>query len=197
MTCRCKNIKKIAIFASGSGSNAANIAEFYKNNDQVVISYILTNNKDAYVLERAKLYQIPACVFSREDFYQTDKILNLLNQEGIDLIVLAGFLWLVPAQLVAAFPGRIINIHPALLPQYGGKGMFGHHVHTAVVENREKKSGITIHFVNEHYDEGSIIFQAECNVAETDTPDDVAAKVHQLEYEHFPSVIDSVLNKPR
>jgi phosphoribosylglycinamide formyltransferase-1 len=186
-------MKKIAILASGSGSNAQRIAEYFEENSEVEISIILSNKKDAYVLERAKKLGIPAMVFGRSDFYETDKIVDLLRQKQIDLVVLAGFLWLIPANLLAAYRNRIVNIHPALLPKYGGKGMFGSHVHEAVVTNREQWSGITIHHVNERYDEGDIIFQAKCKIDITDTPEDVANKVHALEYEHFPAVIAELL----
>lgn len=188
-------MKRIAILASGSGSNAENIADHFKNNPNVVITHILTNKKDAFVIERAKKMQIPCSVFNRTDFYETNKTLNFLIDQQIDLIVLAGFLWLVPQQFTKAFPNKIINIHPALLPKYGGKGMYGHHVHQAVVDNKESESGITIHYVNENYDEGNIIYQAKCKVYEKDTADDVATKVHKLEYQFFPEIIEQVLSK--
>jgi phosphoribosylglycinamide formyltransferase 1 len=186
-------MSKIAIFASGSGSNAENIATFFQKHPNIEISYILTNKKDAGVLERASRLGIKSIIFDKNDFYNTNHITNLLLKENIDLVILAGFLWLVPASLVSAFAGKIINIHPALLPKYGGKGMYGAFVHEAVVRNGEKESGITIHYVNEHYDEGNIILQAKCEVLSTDTPDDVAQKVHALEYEHFPKVIAKLL----
>ncbi len=184
-------MKKIAIFASGSGSNAENIARYFNNNENLNIKCIYSNKSDAFVLERAKKLNIPTFVFSKNDFYETDIVFDHLNHLGIDLIVLAGFLWLIPENLTQNF--MIINIHPALLPKYGGKGMYGDKVHKAVVENGEKESGITIHYVNENYDEGDIIFQAKCNVLPEDTPDDVASKVHALEYEHFPKVIENLL----
>lgn len=187
--------KKIVIFASGSGSNAENLARYFEHHDDVNVAYILSNNKDAYVLERAQKLHIPSRVFTRNEFYTTHEIVDLLKELSIDLIVLAGFLWLVPPQLVAAYPKRIVNIHPALLPKYGGKGMYGQRVHQAVVDNHETESGITIHYVNEHYDDGDIIFQARCSVLPSDTADDVAKKVHQLEYAHFPQVIGMVLKQ--
>jgi phosphoribosylglycinamide formyltransferase 1 len=184
-------MKKIAIFASGSGSNAENIVQYFKGKENLNVECIYSNKADAYVIERAKKFNIPSKVFSREDFYYTNSIVDDLKGKGIDLIVLAGFLWLIPQDLTDNF--TIINIHPALLPKYGGKGMFGQKVHEAVVANKEKYSGITIHYVNENYDEGKIIFQATCEVLPDDTADDVAAKVHQLEYEYFPKVIEKLL----
>jgi phosphoribosylglycinamide formyltransferase 1 len=184
-------MKKIAIFASGSGSNAENIALYFASRKNLNIECIYSNKKDAYVLERAKKLNIPTYVFTREDFYQSTRVIDHLKALNIDAIVLAGFLWLIPQNLIEFCP--IINIHPALLPKYGGKGMYGDKVHQAVVANKEKESGITIHYVDENYDEGQIIFQAKCAVELTDTPDDVARKVHQLEYEHFPKVIEKLL----
>jgi len=186
-------MKKIAIFASGSGSNAENIVRYFQGKENLNVECIYSNKTDAYVLERAKKLNIPTKIFSREDFYSTDLIVADLKDKGIDLVVLAGFLWLIPANLTNNF--TIINIHPALLPNYGGKGMYGQKVHEAVVANNEKLSGITIHYVNEKYDEGKIIFQATCDVLPGDKADDVAAKVHQLEYEYFPKVIEKVLSE--
>lgn len=182
-------MKKIAIFASGSGSNAENIIRFFENDPRNRVSLILCNKPDAYVLDRAKRLGVPSFVFNREQFYHSDLILDKLKAEAVDLIVLAGFLWKVPANLLAAYPDRIINIHPALLPKFGGKGMYGERVHEAVIAAGEKESGITIHHVNDRYDEGSAIFQATCPVLPDDTPDTLAAKVHALEYAHFPRVI--------
>ncbi len=184
------SVKYIAILASGSGSNAENIVRFFKKDPEIKVRSIFSNKKDAYVLERAKNMGIPSASFTKEEFHSED---FLKNFENIDLIVLAGFLWLVPAYLLKAFPNKIINIHPALLPKYGGKGMYGMAVHKAVVENKEQESGISIHYVNEKYDEGNIIFQARCKLEEHDLPEDVAAKVHKLEYEHFPVVIRDLL----
>lgn len=188
-------MKNIAVFASGSGSNAENLANHFKNSVIGRISHIYTNKKDAYVIERAIKLGISYTIFNKEDFQNSDKIVADLQQNKIDLIVLAGFLLKVPESLVQAFPQRIINIHPALLPKYGGKGMYGRHVHEAVVANREKESGITIHYVNEHYDEGNVIFQAKCIVNEDDTADDVASKVHALEYQCYPQIIAKILNE--
>ncbi len=188
------NIKKIIIFASGSGSNAENIVRFFQNREDVEILKILSNRKDAYVHTRAKNLGIKSETFTREEFKSPCFIEKIENTRA-DLIILAGFLWLIPAELTKRFPDRIINLHPALLPKYGGKGMYGMNVHKAVIENRDKESGITIHYVNENYDEGNIIFQAKCSVEPEDTPEKLAAKIHRLEYEHFPRVIDSLLKK--
>lgn len=186
---------KIAIFASGSGSNAENIINFIKNNDKICVKSIFCNVKNAYVLERAKKYNINTHIFNREEFKNPDGVLKILQQEQIDFIVLAGFLWLVPLHIIEAYPNKIVNIHPALLPNYGGKGMYGDNVHKAVIAAREKESGITIHYVNSNYDEGNIIFQAKCPIAETDNHEDLANKVHKLEYEHFPRVIVETIEK--
>jgi len=187
-------MKRIAIFASGSGSNAEKISEYFAGRTDVQVNLILTNNPQAGVILRARKLHIPVLVFDKKTFYESDRIIELLTANKIDLIVLAGFMMLIPAALVETFPDRMVNIHPALLPKYGGKGMYGNFVHEAVVAGKEKESGITIHFVNEHYDEGNIIFQKSCEVLETDTPDDVAEKIHVLEHEHFPKIIDEVLS---
>lgn len=184
-------ITKIAVFASGSGTNVQNIIEYFSNNEDIIIDSVWSNNPNAYVLERANMFRVSTFVFSREEFKNSDKVFNMLQKRGIDLIVLAGFLWLIPVNLINGF--KIINIHPALLPKYGGKGMFGMKVHNTVVENKEKETGITIHYVNENYDDGEIIFQAKCEVKPEDTPEDVARKVHNLEYEHFPRIIQQVI----
>lgn len=188
-------MKRIAIFASGSGTNAENICAYFAERDDVDVSLIFTNNPMAGVIKRALKLQVPVVFFDRKTLYHTGKIPQILQNEGIDLVVLAGFMMLVPPVLVHTFPNKMVNIHPALLPKYGGKGMYGHFVHEAVVNAGEKESGITIHYVNEHYDEGDIIFQASCDVSPTDTPDDVARKVHALEYAHYPRVIDEILTQ--
>lgn len=187
--------KNIAIFASGSGSNAENIIRYFQKSGSAQVSLVLSNKSDAYVLERAHRLRVPCNVFPKEDWIAGDEILAVLQEARIDFIVLAGFLFRVPDLLLHAYPYKIINIHPALLPKYGGKGMYGDRVHQAVVAAGEKESGITIHYINEHYDEGDIIFQATCAVLPTDSPDDVAKKVHALEYEHFPLVIEKLLNE--
>jgi phosphoribosylglycinamide formyltransferase-1 len=184
--------KRIALFASGSGTNAQNIIEYFTENEEVMVDSVWTNNPEAYVLERARKFGVDTFMFTKEEFRNTNKVLDELKKRKVDLIVLAGFLWLIPVNLIQNF--RIINIHPALLPKYGGKGMYGMKVHQAVVENKETESGISIHFVNEKYDEGKIIFQAKCPVLPTDSPDEVAEKVHRLEYKYFPEVIEKVLH---
>ena len=188
-------MKKIAIFASGSGSNAENIIQYFAQKPQFCVKSVFCNVPDAYVLERAKKYRIPSFVFSREEFRNPDKVFRQLQEQEIDFIVLAGFLWLMPSFITAAWPNKIVNIHPALLPAYGGKGMYGHHGHEAVIAAGEKESGITIHYVNDHYDQGAIIFQAKCPVLPTDTPDDLAARVHELEYRYFPQIIAETILK--
>lgn len=188
-------MKNLVIFASGSGSNAENIIRYFAEKPGFRVKKIYCNVPDAYVLERAKKYNVPTQVFNRAEFRNPDIILRQLQEEGTDFIILAGFLWLVPPCITNAYPNRIVNIHPALLPAYGGKGMYGHHVHEAVLAAGEKESGITIHYVNEHYDSGDIIFQATCPVLPDDTPDTLAARVHELEYAHFPRVIEEAASK--
>ena len=185
--------KNIAIFASGSGSNTENIIRYFRENEAIQVSLVLSNRSDAYVLERAHCLGVPCNLFPKEDWVAGDEILAVLQEYHIDFVVLAGFLVRVPDLLLHAYPNKIINIHPALLPKFGGKGMYGNRVHEAVVAAGEKKSGITIHYINERYDEGNIVFQAVCPVLPTDSPEDVAKKVHALEYEHFPRVIERVL----
>ncbi|MEM6831656.1 MAG: phosphoribosylglycinamide formyltransferase [Bacteroidota bacterium] len=182
--------KHLAILASGSGTNAENLIRYFTDHDQVSVDLVLSNKKDAFVLERARKAEIPSLLFSREEFNNVNFLEKL---EEIDYLILAGFLWLIPNYLIEAFPGRIINIHPSLLPKFGGKGMYGSYVHEAVIQNQESKSGITIHLVNERYDEGKVLFQASCPVNLDDTADSLAAKIHQLEYEHFPKVIEKYI----
>ena len=186
---------RIAIFASGSGSNAEKIGEYFAEKTDVEVSLILTNNPQAGVIMRARKLHIPVVIFDKKTFYDTERILQLLQNEKIDFIVLAGFMMLIPDFLVKSYSEKIVNIHPALLPKHGGKGMYGHFVHEAVVAAKETQSGITIHFVNEHYDEGNIISQITCEVSETDSPDDVAKKVQVLEHEYYPKVIEEVVMK--
>jgi len=188
-------MKRIVIFASGSGSNAENLIKFFLNNADVEVTHVMTNNPHAKVLERAKNLNISAFSFNRQAFLKSDDVLNILKTFQPDLIVLAGFLWKFPEHILAAFPNKVINIHPALLPNYGGKGMYGMHVHHAIVANKEIETGISIHYVNEHYDEGALIFQATCPVLPTDTAEGVAEKIHALEMEHFPKVIEELLSK--
>lgn len=186
-------MKNIIIFASGSGSNAENIAQYFTNNSNVKIQAVFTNNPQAGVLARIEKFNIPCTVFNRAEYKNETFFLNQINQFQPDLIVLAGFLWLIPAYLVNAFPNKIINIHPALLPKFGGKGMYGMNVHEAVKAANETETGITIHYVNQHFDEGEPIFQVKVALTQTDTPDTIAHKIHDLEMAHFPKVIEKLL----
>jgi len=186
-------MKRLAIFASGSGSNAENLYRYFENNENVEVSLILTNNPKAGVIERAKRLNIPLIVFNKQEFTSSTQIAEELLQKKIDLVVLAGFLWLVPSSIINAFPGKLINIHPALLPKYGGKGMYGDFVHKAVSESGETETGITIHYVNEKYDDGAVIFQKSVEIMKEEEPDLIAEKVHALEYEFFPRVIEELL----
>jgi len=188
-------MKNIVVFASGSGTNAENIIRFFESSNIARVTCVISNRADAYVLTRAKNLNINAKAFNKDAFYSTDEVLNYITKLNPDLIVLAGFMLLVPSNIVSAFPNRIINIHPALLPKYGGKGMYGDRVHNAVIENKEQESGITIHYVNEKYDEGNIIFQKSCPIFSDDDAESLAKRIHQLEYECFPKVIQSVLEK--
>ncbi len=186
-------MKRIVIFASGSGTNAENLIKFFQNRRNASVILVLTNNPHAKVLDRCKALKVSAMSFNHMALNESGHVLNLLKILKPDLIVLAGFLWKFPEAILNEFPDKVINVHPALLPKYGGKGMFGMHVHEAVVANKETKTGITIHYVNEHYDEGTIIFQADCEVKSTDSAEDVAAKIHELEMEHFPKVVEGLL----
>jgi phosphoribosylglycinamide formyltransferase-1 len=186
---------KIAIFASGSGSNAEEIIKYFQNKADITVQLILSNNPKAYVLERAKKLNIPSDTFTRKNFYDSDKVLNILKEHDIDFIVLAGFLWLIPVNLIENYPDKIINIHPALLPSYGGKGMYGAKIHKAVVEAGEKETGITIHHVNSAYDKGTVIFQAKCPVQEGDTAEIIQQRVQHLEYQHFPVIIEKTIRE--
>jgi phosphoribosylglycinamide formyltransferase 1 len=187
-------MQSIAIFASGSGTNAQRIIEYFSSHRSIAVKLVLCNKPGAFVLERARNLNIPSVVFNRHEFYESTSVLDLLKENGIDYLVLAGFLWLVPDYLLEAYDGRIINIHPALLPKYGGKGMYGHHVHESVIRDNEVESGITIHHVNGRYDEGNTIFQAKCPVLPGDTPETLASRIHQLEYEYFPLVIEKFID---
>jgi len=186
---------RIAIFASGSGSNAQKLMEHFKRSADAEIVLVLTNNPDAYVLQRADNFEIPTHIFNRDEFYKSDSILELLESLDIDLIVLAGFLWLVPKTLIQKYPGRIVNIHPALLPKYGGKGMYGDHVHNAVIAAGETEGGITIHYVNENYDEGEYIYQGRYKIDKSDDLEMVKFKGQHLEHTQFPKVIESLIKK--
>ncbi|PAW95216.1 phosphoribosylglycinamide formyltransferase [Mucilaginibacter sp. MD40] len=187
--------KRIAIFASGSGSNAQKIMEHFKRNADAEVVLVLTNNPQAYVLQRADNFEIPSHIFNRHEFYETDEVIRLLKNLQVDLIVLAGFLWLVPKSLLNAFPNKIINLHPALLPKFGGKGMYGDNVHKAVLAAGEEESGITIHFTNAEFDEGEIIHQSRFKIEPGDTLEMVKFKGQQLEHQHFPKVIEGLLKK--
>lgn len=186
-------MKNIIIFASGSGSNAENIAQYFNNNTTLKIQAVFTNNKDAGVIKKMEKFNIPCVVFNRNEYNNTAFFLNQINQFNPDLIVLAGFLWLIPTYLVEAFPSKIINIHPSLLPKFGGKGMYGMHVHQAVKKANETETGITIHYVNQFFDEGEPLFQAKTNLTSIDTEESIALKIHELEMTHFPLVIEQLL----
>jgi len=187
-------MNNIAIFASGTGSNALKITEYFEKDDNINVVLIVSNKKTAKVLDMAATRQIKTLVIHRAFFYESEDILKNFNEYGIDFVVLAGFLWLIPQYLVKAFPNKIINIHPALLPKYGGKGMYGMNVHRAVKAANENQSGITIHYVNENYDEGNTIFQATCDISETDTPEHIQKKVQRLEHHYFPLIIEQLLS---
>lgn len=186
-------MKKIVIFASGSGTNAENIIKHFKSTNAGTVVSVFTNNPKAYVIERAKNFQVPTEIFTKQDFIE-GKVLQKINDLQPDLIVLAGFLLKFPESIVETYSNKIINIHPALLPKYGGKGMYGMNVHKAIVENKEKETGITIHYVNENYDEGNIIFQKKVTLLITDTAEVVAEKIHELEQKYFPLIVEEVLN---
>lgn len=188
------NMIKIAILASGSGTNAENIIKYFQNSSEISVVAVLSNRKEAKVLERAKNLDVPQRYFSKSSFLEGNSVVDFLQGKA-DFIVLAGFLLKVPENLLEAFPNKIINIHPALLPKFGGKGMYGMHVHKAVKAQNETETGITIHYVNENYDEGAIIFQAKTPVLATHTPEDIATNIHKLEHEHFPKVIEELLLK--
>lgn len=187
--------KRIAIFASGSGSNAQKIMEHFKYANDAEVALVLSNNPEAYVIQRADNFEIPSHIFDRYEFYQTNEIVDLLKRLEIDLVVLAGFLWLVPDNLLKAFPNKIINIHPALLPKYGGKGMYGDRVHQAILDAGEEEHGITIHFVNENFDEGEVIYQARFRVEPGDTLEQIKFNGQQLEHLHYPKIIENLLKK--
>ena len=184
-------MKRIVIFASGSGTNAQNIIEYFKSSRDIIVDSLWSNNENAYALIRAEKLEVETFTFGKDELYRSVDVLETLCERKVDLIVLSGFLWLLPHNLTNEF--KVINIHPALLPRYGGKGMYGDYVHAAVIRNKDKESGISIHYVNDRYDEGKIIFQAKCSVRPGDTPQLLAEKIHQLEYKHYPRVIEEVL----
>jgi phosphoribosylglycinamide formyltransferase-1 len=181
---------RIAIFASGNGTNAEEIINYFQGHPFIEIALLLSNNPNASALQRAKKYNVATKIFSRSQFVDGNEVVNWLKESGITHVVLAGFLWLIPSNLIKSYPSRIINIHPALLPKFGGKGMYGMKVHETVKALGEKETGITIHEVNEHYDEGRILFQIRCEVFSSDTPQQIAEKVHQLEYANYSKVIE-------
>ncbi|CAL68321.1 phosphoribosylglycinamide formyltransferase [Christiangramia forsetii] len=187
------NTKKIVIFASGSGTNAENIIKYFQKSKNIEVVAVLSNRRSAGVLKRAHDLNVKALLFDKEALYHTNDVLNILKDIDPDLIVLAGFLWLFPSNIIEEFPDKIINIHPALLPKYGGKGMYGNKVHETIIAEKETESGITIHFVNEKYDEGNTIFQATTSIENHDTAESLAGKIHELEYKHFPEVIQQIL----
>lgn len=187
--------KRIAIFASGSGSNAQKLMEHFKRSNDIEVSLVLTNNADAYVLQRADNFEIPSHIFDKQEFYETENIIDLLKNLDIDFIVLAGFLWLIPQNLIEKFPGKIVNIHPALLPKFGGKGMYGDYVHKAVMAHGEAEGGITIHYVDENYDEGEFIYQARYKIDKEDNLEMLKFKGQQLEHQHYPRIIEGLVKK--
>lgn len=189
-----KSVKNIAILASGAGSNAQKILEHFSDRMDIAVRLIVSNKQEAGVLNIAKVASIDTFVVTRDSFYTKTDLLVELDKRNIDFIVLAGFLWLIPPYLIQHYPNRIINIHPALLPKYGGKGMYGHFVHEAVHLAKETHSGITIHYVNEKYDEGSIVFQERCEILPSDQPEDIARKVQVLEHSYYPTVIDQLVS---
>ena len=192
---KISNMTNIAIFASGTGTNTINIIQYFLHSEQIRVGAIFCNSNTAKVIERASEYNINCHIFSKEELNDKEGVYRILKEENIDFIVLAGFLQLIPEHIINHYNNKIINIHPALMPKFSGKGMYGMNVHKAVIEAKEKETGITIHLVNEQYDEGAIIFQAKCQVTESDTPESVAEKVHALEYEFFPKVIEEYINK--
>ncbi len=186
-------IKNVAIFASGEGTNAQTIIDYFKESKNIKIALVVSNKSTANVLVRAKKSNIPILILDRTTFFETNEVIELLKNAQIDLILLAGFLWIIPENLIKAFPNKIVNIHPSLLPKFGGKGMYGLNVHKAVVESKEKESGITIHFVNEEYDKGKIISQHKCVVSENDTAETLADKIQILEHQNFAKTIERLL----
>lgn len=184
-------MKRIAIFASGSGTNAQKIIEYFSSSKDIVIDSLWSNNENAYALIRAEKLGVETFTFEKDEFYRSNEILDRLYDHRIDMIVLAGFLWLVPRNLTEIF--TVVNIHPALLPKYGGKGMFGSNVHKAVLASKDKESGITIHLVNQNYDEGDIVYQEKCPIMPGDTPETLAARIHELEHKNYPRVIEEIL----
>lgn len=191
------NKARVAIFASGNGSNAENIITYFMGNPKIEVRCIFTNNPQAYVIDRAEKFNVPSFVFTRPDLYTNGRVIKCLQEHEIDYIVLAGFLWLMPSSLISQFEKKIINIHPALLPEFGGEGMYGKRVHEAVVASGVQHSGITIHLVNDEYDKGKILFQAYCEVSYGETPATLAEKIHSLEFKFFPKVLEEYIEESR
>ncbi len=189
-----KNKIRLAIFASGDGTNAENIIKYFKNHPSIEVHSLLCNNKNAGVLERIKAYNVNPKIFTKEDLYENDEIKSYLEWFKVDFVILAGFLWMIPESLINQFPHGIINLHPALLPAYGGKGMYGMKVHEAVINNQESESGITIHLVNKRYDEGEILFQAKTSISDSENPESLAIKIHELEHLHLPRIIEDYVS---
>jgi len=187
-------MKNIAIFASGNGTNAERIIKYFKDKNIAQVSIVLTNNSNAGVIKKVRDLGVAIHIFNRSGFYNNNEVLDILARNNVELIVLAGFLWLIPEQLINKYPNKIINIHPALLPKHGGKGMYGMRVHETVIANGDSKSGITIHWVNKNYDEGQVIFQAEFAIVDNETPQSLAEKIHTLEYKHFPKEIENIIS---
>ena len=185
--------KNIAIFASGNGSNTENICNFFQNSSDITVVLICSNNKDAYVVKIAKKLQIPLFLFTKQGLENFFKLEKILTENRVDFIILAGFLLKIPKKMLENYPNKIINIHPALLPKYGGKGMYGNNVHKAVLEKKETESGITIHFVNSKYDDGEIVFQTKCKVENNDSVESLGEKIRKLEQEFFPKTIEGVI----
>ncbi|TDN88134.1 formyltetrahydrofolate-dependent phosphoribosylglycinamide formyltransferase [Salegentibacter sp. 24] len=187
--------KKIVVFASGSGTNAENIIKYFQKSHDARVVAVFSNKRSAKVLQRAHDLNVKALYFDRDALYNSYDVLHILEDINPDLIVLAGFMWIFPKDILKRFPNRIVNIHPALLPKYGGKGMYGMNVHEAIIRNKEKESGISVHYVNENYDEGEVIFQTKTEISEEDTPETLAEKIHKLEYKHFPEIVQQLLQK--
>ncbi len=190
-----RKMHRIAIFASGTGTNATRFFEYFKNHEKAEISLLLSNNPNAKVLQSAALAGVPTFVFSAGELKNTSKVQEKLREQNIDFIVLAGFMLLIPEDITLDYQNRIVNIHPALLPDFGGKGMYGHHVHKAVIESGRKKSGISIHYVNSIYDDGDIIFRAECKVLDGDTVESLSARIQKLEHEHYPKIVEKLIKE--
>jgi len=186
---------RVAVFASGNGTNAESLFEYFDNHPSIKVVILLSNNPQARALERAKRWNIPTMTFDKDDLLNKSKVLNTLKSYDIDWIALAGFVWLLPSSIVLKYTNKIVNLHPALLPKFGGKGMYGENVHEAILKAAEEESGITIHLVNEEYDKGSILFQATCEIEPNETVDSLTNKIHKLEYMHFPPTVEGLILK--